>query len=360
MKYHTNILLSAGLLTFGLTSCGEDASDTSGSEATATQEDSAIVEKLTAEQKAKEAEVAKKNAEIAKQNAEIAKQNAEVEKKNALVHHSNDAVTLLGHLDNRAEDSHARYTNWVSDLKKGPSGKERYISHGLYALDYDDFKRGYFEKVTSKDAYPQLRDKAKALEEVYAKLAEQTQKADRYFEHEDYKDDAGKKGREIHVVMMPLFEGYFAAKKEFVEDLKAITQAENLAQIEKAKKEGRVIAADLRYTLIVLEKSMNYFSENEIKDYKSAEIKEQLEAVKAQYAILEAHSMKDEEVKKEMANYLNSLDNFVSYFKKLSREVDAKGAKIDISFVNNLFIKYKHTVGTYNNSVANDAVLMSR
>jgi len=360
MKYYTNILLTAGLLTFGLTSCGEDTSESNGSESTATQEGSAMAEKLAAEQKAKEEEIAKKNAEIAKKNAEVAKQNAEIAKKNALVNHSNDAVALLNSLSSRAEDSHARYTNWVSDLKKGPSGKERYITHGLYALDYDDYKKEEFERVTSKDAYPQLRDKAKALEEVYAKLAEQTQKADRYFEHEDYKDDAGKKGREIHVVMMPLFEGYFAAKKEFVEDLKAITEAENLAQIEKAKKEGRVIAADLRYTLIVLEKSMNYFSENEIKDYKSAEIKEQLEAVKAQYAILEAHSMKDEEVKKKMTNYLNSMDNFVSYFKKVSREVEAKGAKIHVNYINNLFNTYKHTVQTYNSSVVNSSVLMSR
>ena len=46
-----------------------------------------------------------------------------------------NAYTSLSNRTIRAIESWDRYKSWV-DMKKGPTGKERYISYGLYSL-YD-------------------------------------------------------------------------------------------------------------------------------------------------------------------------------------------------------------------------------
>ena len=46
-----------------------------------------------------------------------------------------NAYTALMNRTLRAIQSWERYASWV-DMKKGPTGKERYISYGLYSL-YD-------------------------------------------------------------------------------------------------------------------------------------------------------------------------------------------------------------------------------
>src|SRR4051812_5787715 len=137
-----------------------------------------------------------------------------------------------------AHRSYDRYASWV-DVKKGPTGKERYISYGLYEISkssVDEVKQAAQKGPQLKPALPELDGVIGRLAESFSALAPLVKKADDYYEQEDYKDDGAKGGQELHASMIPLFQGTFAAERELrhgLDTLKASVDRRLLAQIEQ-------------------------------------------------------------------------------------------------------------------------------
>ena len=131
-----------------------------------------------------------------------------------------------------------RYASWV-DLKKGPTGKERYITYGLYTLNsspINDMTAAATKGPTLAPPLAKLDEAAVKLAGAAKTLAPLVKAASDYYEQEDYKDDNAKRGQELHAQMMPLFEQVFAAEEALrrgLDSVKGEVDRRQLAEIEK-------------------------------------------------------------------------------------------------------------------------------
>ncbi len=164
-----------------------------------------------------------------------------------------------------SQRTYDRYASWV-DLKKGPTGKERYISYGLYEIDkspVEQVREAARKGPQMKPALPELDGVIVRLAESFSALEPVVKKAHDYYEQEDYKDDGAKGAREMHAIMMPLFEKTFAAERELrrgLDDLKSQVDRRQLAQIEKTS--GRKYEWHLRNYLLAAKALITLLPEN--------------------------------------------------------------------------------------------------
>jgi hypothetical protein len=175
---------------------------------------------------------AKLEAEGSKSFSELSKTDFEslAEKTNLYVRALNAVTTV--------RNSYNRYASWV-DLKKGPTGKERYITYGLYEINSSSLGDMVAAATKGPALTPPLReldDAAVKLAGAAKTLAPLVKAADDYYDQEDFKDDAAKRGQELHQEMMPLFEQIFAAEaalRSGLDTVKDEVDRRQLAEIEK-------------------------------------------------------------------------------------------------------------------------------
>ena len=114
-----------------------------------------------------------------------------------------NAYTSLSNRTIRAIESWDRYKSWV-DMKKGPTGKERYISYGLYSLyDVKDEIAKAEAAAGQPPAQPELDAAVKRYIAAYQELAPLITRAERYYDRKDYRDDNLAEGQKLHVQMVP-------------------------------------------------------------------------------------------------------------------------------------------------------------
>jgi hypothetical protein len=154
---------------------------------------------------------------------------ARIEKSNAYISLMNRTI--------RISDAWSRYTSWVN-VKTGPTGKEQYISYGIYSV-YD--VRGELEKArASADAQPAIPELDAAIKS-YAAAVEAVSpiinRASGYYDRKDYKVDNSAEGKELHVKLVPAIEIFLkesaklnAVFRPFKKDL----DLQELAAIEAA------------------------------------------------------------------------------------------------------------------------------
>ncbi|TAE47194.1 MAG: DUF3829 domain-containing protein [Bacteroidetes bacterium] len=124
----------------------------------------------------------------------------------------NTFTQVLNYQSGRAFDSYERYTSWV-DLKKGPTGKESSI-YGLYELyDPQYYADETDEAIEEGPSLPELETAVDSYRVSLTQLSEIAQKANRYYDHEDYLDDAMAEGKSMHQPLLQAFSRYFAADK---------------------------------------------------------------------------------------------------------------------------------------------------
>lgn len=139
----------------------------------------------------------------------------------------------------RGISSYDRYRSWCcKNLKKGPTGKERYISYGLYGLfplnweQYVAFAK--FDEQTVKlmethgnkpetwmekfeglplaqPTFDTLDNPTAALINAFIEMHPEVQKADRYYTNELYNFDKAKGARDLHAKLYPKFEKFISA-----------------------------------------------------------------------------------------------------------------------------------------------------
>jgi hypothetical protein len=134
------------------------------------------------------------------------------------------------------QKSYDRYAAWV-DIKIGPTGKERAID-GLPDIagavpeiaDAGANGPGMWPPLPSVDAA------AQKLAQATAALAPVVKSASDYYSQRQYKNDAAKRGQELHGQMLPTFQQFFSCELALRRELSAVLEdieRRNLAQIEK-------------------------------------------------------------------------------------------------------------------------------
>jgi hypothetical protein len=164
-----------------------------------------------------------------------------------------------------AQRTYDRYASWV-DVKKGPTGKERYITYGLYPINssqVEDIRKAADRGSRMKPALPELDDAVQRLAESFSALEPLVNRASDYYEQEDWKDDNAKGGQELHARMMPLFDQVFAAERELragLDTMKMQVDRRQLAEIEK--RSGRGYEWHLRNFMIAAKGVINLLPES--------------------------------------------------------------------------------------------------
>ncbi len=266
----------------------------------------------------------------------------------SLVDKSNLYVKAINSLS-RVKQSYERYISWV-DLKKGPTGKEPYITYGLYDLNSSEVERIREAAKKGPALPPPLPAADAAIEKIASavtELAPLVKRASSYYEQQDYKDDGAKRGQEMHAQMMPLFASAFAAEADLrraMEPIKAQVDRRQLAELEK--KSGRNYQWHLRNYLLAAKALVEL-----LPDSASAPTVE-LAAYKARFDRLEAAyngfdeftTQHPEEVKKIiLASFVDSaVKDFFAASKFLRRVLEAP--KLDkreyVKRVNEMIEKY--------------------
>lgn len=187
--------------------------------------------------------------EDARLQAEIAKSNA---------------YTALMNRTLRAVQSWNRYTSWV-DLRRGPTGRERYISYGLYSL-YDVTREieSAGKAVHDEPALPQLDDTMRRYIQSYQALAPLITRAERYYERKDYRDDGMREGQDLHRQMVPAAEAFLRDRAELEQHMRAFRadlDGRELVAIER--REGKSARWQVRNIMIQARAVMDVMPSND-------------------------------------------------------------------------------------------------
>ena len=140
----------------------------------------------------------------------------------------------------RAVESWERYASWVN-MKTGPTGKERYISYGMYDL-YD--LAGLLDEARAaggKDpGVPQLDAAMTRYIDAYEALAPIINQASTYYDRSRYETDNAAEGQALHKQMVSLATAFLAERDAMMPELRAFVrdvEQQELAALET--REGR-------------------------------------------------------------------------------------------------------------------------
>ena len=162
-----------------------------------------------------------------------------------------NAYTGLLNRTLRAIESWERYTSWVN-LKTGPTGRERYITYGLYSLYdvRDEIQRARIA-IDAPPSSPELDAAMKRYIEAYEALAPVITQAYGYYERKDYKADNMAEGKALHVKLAPAAETFLRERKQvdaLFRPFKLQLDLRELAALEVA--EGKNAAWHIKYVMI--------------------------------------------------------------------------------------------------------------
>jgi hypothetical protein len=145
-----------------------------------------------------------------------------------------------------------RYSQWVKDMKKGPTGKEK-IVYGLYNVNVDKIskcQKDITEVAVLEPIIPTLDDDAVLFANTQLAVAENIKAMYPYYNQEDYKDDKLAKGKEMHVEFAKNADAFLTANQKLSASISSYNDQRQLDQLKKIEKEqGR---NDQYYGLAIL------------------------------------------------------------------------------------------------------------
>ena len=143
-------------------------------------------------------------------------------------------------LTERAVDSWERYASWV-DLKTGPTGKERYISYGMYPIyDISGLLNEARRVSGQKPSTPKLDATMKRYMDAYEAAVPVMNRANDYYELKGYRADGMTEGMALHAQMVPLAKALLTEREAMLNELRVYVrevEQQELAAIEA--REGR-------------------------------------------------------------------------------------------------------------------------
>ncbi|MCC7250615.1 DUF3829 domain-containing protein [Hyphomicrobium sp.] len=140
----------------------------------------------------------------------------------------------------RAVESWERYGSWVN-MKTGPTGKERYISYGMYDLnDLDGLLKEARAAAGTEPSVAKLDAAMTRYIDAYEALAPVINQASAYYERNGYETDKAAEGQALHKQMVPLATAFLAERDAMMPELRAFVrdvEGQEIASVEK--REGR-------------------------------------------------------------------------------------------------------------------------
>ena len=140
----------------------------------------------------------------------------------------------------RAADSWDRYASWVN-MKAGPTGKERYISYGMYEIyKVDGLLKEAHRVADLKSSTPQLDARMKRYMDAYEVVVPVMNRANDYYDRKGYRADGMAEGRALHAQMVPLVTAFLSEREAMLGDLRPFireVEHQEIAAIEAG--EGR-------------------------------------------------------------------------------------------------------------------------
>ncbi|MDP3258042.1 MAG: DUF3829 domain-containing protein [Bosea sp. (in: a-proteobacteria)] len=252
-----------------------------------------------------------------------------------------NAYTALMNRTLRAIQSWERYDSWV-DLKKGPTGKERYIGYGLYSLyDVTGEIRKAEEALTREPKLPAIDAAVTDYIKAYQELAPLITRAERYYDRKDYRDDNLAEGQKLHGLMVPAAQSFLAERARLdalMRDYKKGLDQRELASVEQ--REGRSARWQIRNVMINARAVMDLMPSNE---KPIVEVKA-FQAAVADYAaaIRELDAFKDKNpaaslmIDSQAGSWLGKLRDFSDKLAKSRGDV-RRGAANDANWIVNSY-----------------------
>ncbi|MFJ5369816.1 YiiG family protein [Bosea sp. CER48] len=250
-----------------------------------------------------------------------------------------NAYTGLMNRTLRAIQSWERYGSWV-DMKKGPTGKERYISYGMYSL-YDvtgEIKKAE-EAMAREPKLPAIDETMGRYIKAYQELAPLITNAERYYDRKDYRDDNLAEGQKLHAAMVPAARNFLderARLDALVRVYKRGLDQRELASVEE--REGKSARWQVRNIMINARAVMDLMPSNEqpIVDLKA------FNAATADYsaAVREMDAFKDKNpggvpfIESQASSWLGKLRDFSDKLAKSKGDV-RRGAANDANWIVN-------------------------
>ncbi|MDX2247294.1 MAG: YiiG family protein [Bacteroidia bacterium] len=242
-----------------------------------------------------------------------------------LIEKLNAATYCINNQTERVFDSYHRYLSWL-DREKGPTGKESHI-YGLYSLyDYTSYVQEIKKNETPIAGKEQLDTLITAYIQSLEVLYEKVETANRYYEHEDYKDDDFAKAREMHQPLLNAFDVFAAADKalrSFIENEQSVGIKK---EIESAQSRGD--SSFVRAGKIMQSAREIMIAGSVVKplDINLADFTARLDQYIADSEDFQAYAKrhKEEEFMSHAASFLAENDEFLKNAKDLMRRVRDK------------------------------------
>jgi hypothetical protein len=145
-------------------------------------------------------------------------------------------INCMNDTSKRVVDSRNRYLSWIKDEKVGPTGKERVV-YGVYEVNTDSCYQALEKAKTLKPSLPEVESAAVEYKAALTALDPVIKQANRYYQHDDYKDDKMAKGKELHPQLMSAFAKFAQVNKGFEEKVIALNDGVNLRQFQRLEKD---------------------------------------------------------------------------------------------------------------------------
>lgn len=143
----------------------------------------------------------------------------------------------------RGAESWERYLSWVN-LKTGPTGKERYISYGLYELhDLDDLFKQARAAASANSDTPALDAAVARCIESYQAMRPVANRAAAYYDDGRFRKDKLAEGKVLHKRLVPLASNLMADREALLQALRPhLRDVEGLEVAATEAREGRSVA----------------------------------------------------------------------------------------------------------------------
>lgn len=180
----------------------------------------------------------------------------------------------------RAVDSWDRYASWVN-LKTGPTGKERYISYGMYPIyDISGLLQEARRVGSLKPSLPKLDAAMKRYMDAYDVAVPVLNQANDYYDRKGYRTDGMAEGRSLHARMVPLATAFLSERESMLQELRAFVrevEQQELAQIEA--REGRSRAWQVAHVMHTANRVVDVFPRTRPTPMSSDMIDEMMKAI---------------------------------------------------------------------------------
>ncbi|HKX12912.1 MAG TPA: DUF3829 domain-containing protein [bacterium] len=271
-----------------------------------------------------------------------------------LIDKINGYIACSNRTVSRTVDSRTRYLSWVNE-QAGPTCTERYISYGLYTL-YEDGVQKCNEAVTRGKALPpsmpKLEQAAADLAAAYAELVPLTQKAEDYYQQQDYKDDNCAKAKAMHPQLMAAFNKFIASEKVLASELDGLKSELDIKQLAKIEQEqGKKLQWHTQNFMMNTRNLIRTVPKENAANFDAAAYIAAFNSLQVAYdPLIEYSAAHADEASGAFwySAFESSAKNFFTKAKFLKRDA-AEGKKPDARTLNELLDEYNRLVGDANN-----------